>query len=89
MLFRTAQADDPHRVVIGALRENHHMEAAVDLPDGDETDLAIIETVVLAFEGGVPIEHCRRLQGNAMLGPIDFVLGRIELDSHLNSCAPI
>jgi hypothetical protein len=83
MFLRQAQADDPDGVVVGAFGEDHHVKAGIDLADADKANFAIVETIVIALERRVPIEGDRRLQRDAVLGPIDFVLGRIELDFDL------
>lgn len=79
MLLRLAQADDANRVFSRPLRENYHMELGIDQSDGNEAHLAVIETVILALKCCVPIETRRGLKRNAMLGPIDGVLGWIKL----------
>ena len=75
MFFRRAETDDAKSVVIGALREHHHIKACIDQTDSDEADFAIIEPVIFALKRRVPIEIDRRAQRNAVLGPIYLVLG--------------
>lgn len=89
MLFRRAQADDAHRIVVRTFGKDHHVKAGVDQPDGHNADLAVIEPVVFAFERYVPIETGRRLQRNAVLGAVDLVFGRIEFNSHKFNVHPL
>ena len=89
MLLCWAQADGANRVVVRAVGENQHVQAITDQPYGNETDLSIIEAVILAFKSCVSIEPFRRLQGHAMFGDIPLVLGRVELDLHSNFVHPL
>lgn len=89
MFLRRAQANDTNSVIIRAFRENHHIKAYINQPDGDETDFSIIEPVILALERCIPIKAGRRCQGNAMLGPVSAILDRIELNSHLIYVHPL
>ena len=50
MFLRRAQADDTNSVVIAAFGEDHHIQAGIDLPQGDEADFSIIELVIFTLE---------------------------------------
>ena len=89
MLLCRTQADGANRIVVGAVGESQHMQAITDQPYGNETDLSIIETVILAFKGRVPTEPFRSLQGYAVFGDIPLVFGRVELDLHTNFVHPL
>lgn len=82
MFLRRAQADDTNSVVIGAFGKDHYIEIGTDQPDSDEADFSVIEPVVLALQRCVPFEAGCLLQRNTVLGTIDLVFCRIELDSH-------
>lgn len=88
MLLCRTQADGANCVVVRAVGENQHMQAIADQPYGNETDLSIIEAVILAFKSRVPIEPFRSLQGHTMFGDIAFVFGWVELDLHDNFVHP-
>ena len=89
MFFRRAQANDANSVVVGAFRENHHIKACINQPDGDKAGLSIIEAVIFAFERGVPLKVGRRPQRNAVLALIGNVFGLIKRDSHLIYVHPL
>jgi hypothetical protein len=55
MFLRQAQANNSNSVVIGALREDHHIKADFDQPDGNDANFSIIEPLIFALESCVPI----------------------------------
>lgn len=65
-----------------ASREPQHMQSAANWRIGEKPRLTILETPVLDHNRLFEINLRRCRQRDAMLCPIDLILGRIEFDLH-------